>query len=101
MAAQVRRGLVLDEQRVELLQQTGCGPMFRYRPHGVVARHQQEVCLGASQSLLQPSQLPVGIQGTQRSFGLLIREVIGVPAQHYGVQHDDGQRLPRVGNMEV
>lgn len=101
MAAQVRSGLVLYEQRAELLQQTGCGSVTGDRPHGVVARHQQEVRLGASQSLLQPDQLPVGLQRTQRSSGLLVREVVGVATQLYGVQHEDGQRLSRVGNVEV
>lgn len=101
MAAQVRRGLVLYEQRAELLQQTGCGSVMGDRPHGVVARHQQEVRLGAIQSLLEPGQLPVGLQRTQRSSGLLIREVVGVATQLYGVQHEDGQRLLRVRNAEV
>lgn len=72
VAAQVSCGVVLDEQRVELLQQTGRGPVLRHRPHGVVARHQQEVGLGASQSLLQPGQLPLGIGRVQRSPGLLV-----------------------------
>lgn len=101
MAAQVGCGLVLDEQRVELLQQTGRGPVLRHRPHGVVARHQQKVGLGASQPLLQPGQLPLGIGRVLRSSGLLIGEVVGVATQHDRVQHDDGQRLARVGNMEV
>lgn len=101
MAAQVSRGIVLDEQGAELLQQTGGGPVRGHRPHGVVARHQQEVGLGASQPLLQPGQLPVGVASVQRPSGLLLREVDGVAAQHVRVQHDDGQRLPRVGNTEV
>lgn len=101
VAAQVRCGLVLDQQRVEPLQQAGRGPVLRHRPYRVVSRHQQEVGLGASQSLLQPGQLAVGVGRMQRSLGLLVREVVGVAAQHDGVQHDDGQRLPRVGNTEV
>lgn len=101
MAAQVSCGIVLDEQRAELLQQAGRGPVLGHRPHRVMARHQQVVGLGASQPLLQPGQLPVGIERVQRSSGPLVREVVGVSTQHDGVQHDDGQRLPRVGNTEV
>lgn len=101
MAAQVRRGLVLFQQGAEPVQQTGCGSVTGDRPHGVVARHQQEVRLGESQPLPQPAQLLVGLQGIQRRSGLLIREVVGVPTQLDGVQHEDGQRLPRVGNPEV
>lgn len=101
MTAEVSSGLVFNEQRMKPLQKALCGPMFRHGPHGVVACHQQEVCLGPSQSLLQPGQLTVGIHRTQGASGLLIHEVVRVAAQHYGVEHDDGQRLPRVGDAEV
>lgn len=101
MTTEVGSGLVFNEERVEPLQETICGSVFRHRPHGIVAGHQQEVRLGPSQSLLQPDQLTVGIHRTQGASGLLVREVVRVAAQHYGVQHDDGQRLARVWDAEV
>lgn len=101
MTAEVSSGFVFNEQRLKPLQEALCGPMFRHGPHRVVACHQQEVCLGPSQSLLQPGQLTIGIHRTQGASGLLIHKVVRVAAQHYGVEHDDGQGLPRVGDVEV
>lgn len=101
MAAEVRRGFVFHEQRTKPLQKALRGPVFGYGPHRIVTRHQQEVRLGLIQSLLQPGQLTVSIHRTQRASGFLIQEVVRVAAQHYGVEHDDGQRLPRVGNFKV
>lgn len=66
-----------------------------------MARHQQEVGLRAGQSVLQPDQLTVCVDRTQGASRLLVQEVIGVSTQHYGVEHDDAQSLPSVGNTEV
>lgn len=77
------------------------GPVFGHGPHRVVTRHQQEVCRGPSQSLLQPGQLTIGVHSTQGTSGLLIHVVVRVAAQHYGVEHDDGQGLACVGDVEV
>lgn len=101
MAAEVGSGVVFKEQRPELLKQALCGSVFGHGPHRVVACHQEEVCLGQSQSLLQPGQLPVCVHHTQRASGFLIGKVQGVAAKHHGVEHDYGQSLPSVGNMEV
>lgn len=101
MAAEVSSGVVFDEQWTEALHQTLCGAVLGHRPNRVVACHQQEVCLGQSQSLLQPSQLAIGIQFIQGSTWLLVRIVVRVTAKHHSVKHDDGQSLPRVGNAEV
>lgn len=101
MTAEVSGGLVFNEQRVKPLQEALGGPVFGHGPDGVVACHQQEVCLGPSQSLLQPNQLTVGIHRAQRPPGLLIHKVVRVAAEHYGVEHDDCQHLPRVGDPEV
>lgn len=101
MTAEVSSGLVFNEQRMKPVQKTLCGPVFGHGPHRVVAGHQQEVCFGPSQSLLQPHQLTVGIHSTQGTSGLLIHEVVRVAAQHYGVEHDDRQGLPRVRDVEV
>lgn len=101
MAAEVSSGLVFNEQRMKPLQKALRGPVLGHGPHRVVARHQQEVCRGPGQSLLQPGQLTVGIHRTQGASGLLIHVVVRVAAQHYGVEHDDGQGLPCVGDVEV
>lgn len=101
VSAEVSSGLVFSEQGMKPLQKALCWPVFGHRPHGVVAGQQQEVCLVLSQSLLQPRQLTVGIHGAQRASGLLVHVVVRVAAQHYGVEHDDGQSLVRVGDVEV
>lgn len=101
MSTEVGSGFIFFEQGIKVLQQTLCGPMFRHRPHRIVACHQQKVCLGQSQSLLQPDQLPVSSQQIHRASGLLICVVERVAAQHYSVEHDYGQSLPCVGNVEV
>lgn len=101
MTTEVRGGLVFNEQRVKPLQKALGGPVFGHRPDRVVACHQQEVCLGPSQSLLQPNQLAVGVHLAQRASGLLVQKVVRVAAEHYGIKHDDGQCLPRVGDTEV
>lgn len=101
MAAEVGGGLVFFEKGIKVVQQTLCGPMFRHRPHRIVACYQQKVCLGPSESLLQPGQLPVCSHQTHRSSRLLVCVVEGVAAQHYSVEHDYGQSLASVGNVEV
>lgn len=101
MAAEVSSSLVFNEQRMKPLQKALRGPMFGHRPHGVVACHQQEVRLGPSQSPLQPGQLTVGFHQMQGASGLLVQVVVRVTAEHYRVKHDDGQRLPSVGDAEV
>lgn len=101
MPAEVSSGLVFKEQRMKPLQETLCGPVLRHGPHRIVSGQQQEVCLGPSQSLLQPRQLTVGLYRTQGASGLLIYKVVRVAAQHDGVEHDDGQGLPGVGDVEV
>lgn len=101
MTAEVSSGLVFIKQGMKPLQKALCGAVFGHGPHRVVAGHQQEVCRGPSQSLLQPGQLTVCIHRTQGASGLLIHVVIRVATKHYGVEHDDGQRLPSVGDVEV
>lgn len=101
VAAEVRRDVVFVEQRVEALEQTLRGAVLGHGPHRVVARHQQEVRFGPSQSLLQPDQLTVGLGLDQRASGLLVHKVVGVAAEHHRVEHDDGQGLPRVGDAVV
>lgn len=75
--------------------------MLRHGPDRIVARHQQEVRLGPGQPVLQPDQLTVGVHRTQGASGLLVSEVVGVSTEHHRVEHDDGERLPRVGDVEV
>lgn len=101
MAAEVSGGVVFDEQGLDPLQQTRRGPVLGHRPHGVMAGHQQEVGPGLSQSLLQPRHLAVGVHHAQRASGRLVQEVVRVTAQQHGVEHDDGQSLPGVGDVEV
>jgi len=101
VTAEVRGGVVFHEKGTKPAQEAVCGPVLGHRPHGVVAGHQQEVRLGPSQSQLQPRQLAVGVHRAQRPSGLLVHEVVAVAAQQDGVQHDDGQRLPGVGDAEV
>lgn len=101
MAAEISCGFVFGEQGTEPLQEAIRGAVFRHRPHGIVSRHQQEVRPGLIESLLQPGQLAVGVHRPQGTPGLLVQEVVRVATQHDGVEHDDGQGLARVGNVEV
>lgn len=101
VAAEVSSDVVLDEQRTDPLQQTLCGAVLRDGPHRIVARHQQEVRLGARQPLLQPDQLAIGLHLQHGPSGLLVLVIQRVSTQHHGVQHDDAQSLPRVGNAKV
>lgn len=101
VATQVSRGLVFDQQRVQLSQQALCGAVLGHRPHRVVPRHQQEVCLGPLQPLLDPLQLPIGLHGVHWPPRLLVIVVIRVPAQQHCVHHQDGQSAVCAWHTEV
>lgn len=101
MTAEVSRGLVLGQQGAQSLQQALRGAVFGDGPHRVVSRHQQEVGLGCRHPLLEPLQLPVGVHEAHRAAGLLVLEVVGVPAQQHGVHHQDGERAVGARHAEV
>lgn len=101
MTAEVGGGVVFIQQRTKPLQQTLSGPVFRHRPHRVVACHQKEVSLRPSQPLLQPGQLTVCIHRPQGTSGLLIHIIERVSTQHHSVEHDYGKSFTSVWDVEV
>lgn len=101
MATQVGRGLVLHQQGAQSFEQTVRGAMFRDGPDRIVSGHQQEVGLGPGHAVLQPQQLPVGLDTTRRSIWLPVLEIIRVPTQQHRIQHQNGQGAVRLWDAEV